>query len=196
MQNVKDQHQKTTNELANLAAARKTPDTPAATGQPLTHYHSFFAELLSWNNPRESLLLHVFFFSCLFFLTSPRLTQFGLLVIGASAIAYATIVSLIFASRYLDVLRWGFKLTWMVLGVTIAAEVTGKLVLNNGLTSQVRPRKYYVLPRETLDSMIGDMHELINFFVIEAQRIVFAENISSSVLVSAFPYSYSMWKDG
>jgi len=52
-QNVKDQSAKTTAELSNLANSRQTPSYPAATGQPLTHYHSFFSELLSWNNPRE-----------------------------------------------------------------------------------------------------------------------------------------------
>lgn len=49
---AKEQHLKTSNELSNLAASRQTPTNPAATGQPLTHYHSFFSELLSWNNPR------------------------------------------------------------------------------------------------------------------------------------------------
>lgn len=149
-ENLKDQHAKTSAEFSNLAAARQTPSTPAATGQPLTHYHSFFSELLSWNNPR------------------------------ASAIAYATIASLIFSIRYLDVFRWAFKLTWMVLGVTVAAEIAGKTILNNGLASQVRPRKYYTVPRETLDALIGDVHELVNFFVIEAQRILFAENVYAS----------------
>jgi hypothetical protein len=104
--------------------------------------------------------------------------------IGASAIAYASIVAFIFAVRYLDILRWGFKLTWMILGVTIAAEIVGKTLLNNGLASQLRPRNYYTLPRETLEGITGDVHELINFFVIESQRILFAENIGVSIAVS------------
>ncbi|CAJ0549289.1 Ff.00g029020.m01.CDS01 [Fusarium sp. VM40] len=157
-QNVYDHTQKAGGELSNLAAARRTPATPAATGQPLTHYHSFFSELLSWNNPR------------------------------ASGIAYATIITSIFAARYLDVLRWSLKASWMVLGVTILAEVLGKAILNNGLATQVRPRRYYTVPRETLDALIGDVHELINFFVIEAQRIIFAENVfaSAAAFVAAF----------
>ncbi|KAH7145760.1 Reticulon-domain-containing protein [Dactylonectria estremocensis] len=157
-QNVMEHTQKTSDELSNLAAARRTPATPAATGQPLTHYHSFFSELLSWNNPR------------------------------ASALAYVSIVALIFSARYLDILRWGFKLSWMVLGVTVLAEVVGKTVLNHGLATHVRPRRYYTVPRDTLDTLIGDVHELINFFVIEAQRILFAENIAASCAawVSAF----------
>ncbi|KAI1258866.1 Reticulon-domain-containing protein [Xylariaceae sp. FL1019] len=152
--NVKDQTSKTGAEFSNLAASRQTPANPAATGQPLTHYHSFFSELLSWNNPR------------------------------ASAIAYASIVTLIFATRYLDIVRYFFKLTYLTLGATVLAEAAGKLVLGNGLASQVRPRKYYTVSRDTLDSMIGDVHELVNFFAIEIQRIVFAENIGASVVAA------------
>ncbi|KAI6093517.1 Reticulon-domain-containing protein [Hypoxylon rubiginosum] len=157
-QNVKDQSAKTSNEFSNLASARQTPSQPAATGQPLTHYHSFFSELLSWNNPR------------------------------ASAIAYASVVSLIFVARYLDVVRYTFKLTWMALGITVLAEVAGKTLLGNGLATQLRPRKYYTVPRETLDSLIGDVHELINFFIIESQRILFAENVpaSAAAAIGAF----------
>ncbi|KAI1756933.1 Reticulon-domain-containing protein [Xylaria castorea] len=147
---MKDQTTKTGAEFSNLADARRTPAQPAATGQPLTHYHSFFSELLSWNNPR------------------------------ASAIAYASAVALIFVARYLDVTRYVFKLTWMALGTSVLAEATGKAILGRGLTSQVRPRKYYTLSRETLDAVIGDVHELVNFFVIEAQRILFAENLAAS----------------
>lgn len=150
LQNVKDQHAKTSSEFSNLAAARKTPAHSTATGQPLTHYHSFFMELISWNNPR------------------------------ASAIAYLSVVTFIFAARYLDIVRFAFKLTWMVLGVTVTAEAAGKALLNNGFATQVRPRQYYLIPRERLDAMIGDVHELVNFFVIEAQRILFAENVPAS----------------
>ncbi|GAB1316662.1 Reticulon-like protein 1 [Madurella fahalii] len=157
-QNVMDESAKTTTELSNLAASRHPPSYQAATGQPLTHYHSFFSELLSWRNPR------------------------------ASAIAYATIVSIIFSVRYLDVFRWAFKLTWMVLAITIAAEVAGKALMNNGFATQLRPRKYYTVPRETLDALIGDVHELINFFVIESQRVLFAENVwaSAAAALAAF----------
>ncbi|KAK4157350.1 Reticulon-like protein 1 [Chaetomidium leptoderma] len=157
-QNVKNQSAKTSAEMSNLAAARQSPPYTAATGQPLTHYHSFFTELLSWRNPR------------------------------ASAIAYASIVTLIFSVRYLDVMRWTFKLTWMVLGITIAAEVAGKALLNSGFTTQLRPRKYYTVPRETLDCLIGDAHEFINFIVIESQRVLFAENVyaSAAAALAAF----------
>lgn len=83
----------------------------------------------------------------------------------------------------------------MVLGITIAAEVAGKLVMNAGLASQLRPRRYYTVPRETLDSLLGDVHELVNFLVIESQRILFAENIAASTTVSRISSGlYMFWK--
>jgi hypothetical protein len=48
----------------------------------------------------------------------------------------------------------------------------------------VRPRKYYRIPKETLESSLDDLENLINFFVIEAQRIIFAENILVTGFVS------------
>lgn len=83
----------------------------------------------------------------------------------------------------------------MALGVTVAAEVVGRALFNAGFTSQIRPRKYYTLPKSTLDSMTGDLDELINFFVIESQRLLFAENVLASVaaLFSAF-ISYHLVK--
>lgn len=106
------------------------------------------------------------------------------LPLGASAIAYVSIVSSIFAARYLDVIRWAFKLSFMALAITVAAEVAGKVVLSHGLATQMRPRRYWTISRATLDGMIGDVHELVNFFAIEAQRILFVENVGASVAVS------------
>jgi len=150
-QNVKNHTAQASSELNNLAAARKTPNEPAATGQPLTHYHSFFHELLSWKNPR------------------------------ASAIALVSILSAIFAARYLDITRYSLKLAWISLFSTVTAEVVGKFVLNNGLATQIRPRRYYTVSRETIDGLVGDVHELVNFVVIEAQRILFVENVFASL---------------
>lgn len=72
----------------------------------------------------------------------------------------------------------------MALAVTVAAELAGKAVLSNGLASQMRPRRYYTISRQTLDGMIGDVHELVNFFIIEAQRVLFVENVPASAAVS------------
>jgi hypothetical protein len=144
----------TKNEFSNLAASRQTPQTQTANGQALTHYHSFFYNLLSWENPR------------------------------ATSITYAAIVSLIFTLRYVSVARYFLRAIYLLLGLTAAAEMIGKYAVGNGFASKMRPKRYYTIPRETLESILADVEELINFFVIEFQRIVFAEDVYMTVGVS------------
>ncbi|KIV94844.1 hypothetical protein, variant 2 [Exophiala mesophila] len=144
---IKNEAEATSSEFNDLASSRQTPSYAAANDTPLTHYHSFFYTLLSWKNKR------------------------------ATGITFLSVVALIFACRYLPVLRYSLKLTWSVLGVVTLAEVASKTVTGSSLTSAVRPRRYYKIPKETLEASLDDLENLINFFVIEAQRIVFAENI-------------------
>ena len=76
--------------------------------------------------------------------------------------------------------------------VTAAAEVAGKLVLSQGLTSSFRPKQYYTIPREFLESSLEDVEQLINFFVIEFQRVLFAENVT--ITIAAFVAAFlSYW---
>lgn len=93
-------------------------------------------------------------------------------------------VAFIFLARYLNIISYLFKLTAYTLAVTATLEITGKALFDHGLSTRMRPRKYYTIPRESLERMLGDVEQLINFFVIEAQRILFAENVF--VTVAAF----------
>lgn len=71
-----------------------------------------------------------------------------------------------------------------VIIATATAEVIGRALFSSGFMSQIRPRKYYTLPKETIDQALDDVHELLNFFVIEFQRILFAENLGNTITVS------------
>jgi hypothetical protein len=113
-----------------------------------------FYRLLSWKNPR------------------------------ATGISFAAAVIFIFAARYLNVIRYIFKALYLTLGVTASAEVAGQLAFGRGLTSQFRPRQYFTIPKASLERLLDDVEQLINFFVIESQRIVFAENVYATVAVS------------
>ena len=68
--------------------------------------------------------------------------------------------------------------------VVSVAEVAGKLALGSGFATSVRPRKYYKISKETMETSLEDIEQLINFFVIEAQRIVFAETVAVTGAVS------------
>lgn len=63
-------------------------------------------------------------------------------------------------------------------------EGAGQLALGSSILSAVRPRRYMTLPREALESTLEDVQQLVNFFVIEAQRLVFAEDAAKTFVVS------------
>jgi Reticulon len=70
--------------------------------------------------------------------------------------------------------------------VTALAEIMGKFVMGTGVTASFRPRRYYRVPKETLETFLDDVEQLINFFVIEFQRVLFAENPAATVGVCPF----------
>ncbi|RMZ82619.1 hypothetical protein DV738_g1697, partial [Chaetothyriales sp. CBS 135597] len=133
----------------------------AATETPLTHYHSFFYDLLSWESPKTT------------------------------AITFASVVLFILASRYLPIIRWLLKFSWVTLGVVTLSEIASKAVLGSSVASSFRPRRYYTIPKESLEATLEDVQHLVNFFVIEAQRIVFAENIP--VTAAAFATAFASY---
>lgn len=51
----------------------------------------------------------------------------------------------------------------------------------------MRPRKYYMIRKDSLERLTDDLEQLINFFVIEFQRVVFVENIYVSATVCSRP---------
>ena len=55
-------------------------------------YHSFFYTLLSWKNPR------------------------------ATGATFGAVLVFIFACRYLPIIRYGLKLTWMTLGGKLVTD--------------------------------------------------------------------------
>lgn len=164
-QAVKNEAAVTSNEFSDLAGSRKMPQHTAANETPLTHYHSFFFNLLSWKNPR------------------------------ATGITFASVIVFIFATRYLPLVRLMLKGTWTILGVVTLAEAAAKLTIGSSVAGSVRPRRYYKIPKETLEATLDDVEQLINFFVIEIQRIVFAENIPNTAVAFAASFlSYYLVK--
>jgi hypothetical protein len=110
--------EKTSQEYSNLLDSRRVPDQPAATGQSLTHYHSFFYNLLSWENPR------------------------------VTTISFASIVTFIFFTRYVPVLKYLFKGLYIVLG---SKWLFYHALIRIGLT--IPPPPQLLLPLKLLASL-------------------------------------------
>jgi hypothetical protein len=166
-----------------LAGSRNAPVGKAENETELTKMHSLFYNLLSWKNKR------------------------------ATGITFASVLAFIFAARYLPVVRYLIKFTWMSLGgmrndrfvrnastdsdaVVTIAEASGKALMGTSVATSIRPRRYYKIPKEALEASLDDLENLINFFVIEIQRIVFAENIPVTAAVSRILHAVLRTTDG
>ncbi|KAL1966206.1 hypothetical protein VTN77DRAFT_4758 [Rasamsonia byssochlamydoides] len=159
---IKTEASKTGDELRGLSDSRVTPSQTTSTGQPLTPYHSLLYSLLSWEHPR------------------------------ATAISFVSVIAFILAAQYLPLLRWVFKLMYWFFGATATLEVAGRVLFSKGLTSSFRPRKYYTIPKETIEGVFEDLEQLVDFFLIEFQRVLFAENVIHTI--AAFSAAFvSYW---
>ena len=69
--------------------------------------------------------------------------------------------------------------------VMAALEIGGKVALSYGLASSFRPRKYYTIPKETIEAVLEDLEQLFDFALIEFQRVLFVENIVHTLPVSS-----------
>jgi hypothetical protein len=67
--------------------------------------------------------------------------------------------------------------------VTATVEIAGQVVFKRGIASGFRPRRYYTVPKETVEAVLEDLEQLVDFFLIEFQRVLFAENVLHTVLV-------------
>lgn len=123
-----------------------------------SNYHSLMYRLLTWQNPRES------------------------------AIAFSTSAFLIVASHFVPLLRYSFKLMYLSFGATVLAELAGKYTVGTGLISKFRPATYFTINQNSLERFLNDAAKLINFLVVELQRVLYVENpnVTGAAFVGTF----------
>jgi len=125
----------------------KLPGQPKKDDAPLTHFHSFIYDTFSWTFPRTT----------------------GLLFAGSLA--------LILLGHFVDILRYTFKGLYITFAVVALVEWVGRPVTGTGFMTQLRPKKYYTIPREHLEVLFAEAHDFLNFIVLEFQRVLFVENL-------------------
>jgi hypothetical protein len=151
----------TQHDFRGLNDARLGLDNNAQDNRPeehLTHFHSFFYDLVTWKFPR------------------------------ATSFIFLSILSTIFAFRFINVLRYVFKAAYLLLGSVAALEYAGKPLGYKGVVSQMRPRRYYTISRSSLESVFEELHDFLNFVVVEFQRVVFVENVFTTVVSFVFSF--------
>ena len=68
--------------------------------------------------------------------------------------------------------------------VVCMLEVCSQVVPSTRLMARVRPKQYYTVPDQTLDRVFGEIEEGLQFFVVQFQKILYAENVTKTIAVS------------
>lgn len=123
----------------------------------VTHFHSFFYDTFTWKYPRTTGLL------------------------------FASSLSFLLLGHYVNILRYAFKGAYIIFAATAAFEYLGRPTTGTGFMTQVRPQRYYTIPRENLEMVFAEIHEFLNFIVLEFQRVIFVENLT--VTITSFVFS-------
>ncbi|KAG4262868.1 hypothetical protein FPRO03_10231 [Fusarium proliferatum] len=66
------------------------------------------------------------------------------------------------------------------LGVMSMAEFAGRSFGPNNFVSRMRPRQYKTVPESTLNATLNDIHDLIQYSVVQAQKVIFAEDLEKT----------------
>lgn len=64
------------------------------------------------------------------------------------------------------------------------AEFASRSLGPNSLSARLRPKEYKNVPEATLNATLKDIHDLIQYAVIQAQRIVFGQDLDKTFAVS------------
>lgn len=67
------------------------------------------------------------------------------------------------------------------------AEFAGRSFGPNNFVSRMRPRQYKKVPESTLNGTLKDIHDFIQYTVVQAQKVIFAEDLEKTFGVSKSP---------
>ncbi|CAI6095939.1 unnamed protein product, partial [Clonostachys chloroleuca] len=91
--------------------------------------------------------------------------------------SYVGIMSLLCGAHYLPLTQTALKAGATVLGVAATVEYAHRSFTRNTILARLRPAEYKKIPEPVLNDTLKDIHDLVQFLVVEAQRIVLGENL-------------------
>ncbi|CAG9986802.1 unnamed protein product [Clonostachys byssicola] len=91
--------------------------------------------------------------------------------------SYVGIMSLLCGAHYMPLTQTALKAGATVLGVAATVEYAHRSFTRNTILARLRPAEYKKIPEPVLNDTLKDVHDLVQYLVVEAQRIVLGENL-------------------
>ncbi|PNP84070.1 hypothetical protein FNYG_02758 [Fusarium nygamai] len=105
--------------------------------------------------------------------------------------SYFAALGFMLAVHHLHLTQLTLKTMAIGLGVMSMAEFAGRSFGPNNFVSRMRPRQYKTVPESTLNATLKDIHDFIQYAVVQAQKIIFAEDLEKTF--GAFAFTASLY---
>jgi len=93
---------------------------------------------------------------------------------------YLGALSILFGVHYLPLTQMVLKAGVTILGVVSITEFISRFFSDDSLSTRLRPKEYKRFPESTLNATLRDFHDLIQYAVVQAQRIVFGQDLNKT----------------
>ncbi|KAI1853981.1 hypothetical protein JX266_001122 [Neoarthrinium moseri] len=94
--------------------------------------------------------------------------------------SYLGLLGILVGAHYLPLTQLALKLAATGLGAVWVTEYAGRAFGDNTLVARLRPKEYRRLPESTLNATLKDIHDFIQYAVVQAQRIMFGQDLDKT----------------
>ena len=71
-------------------------------------------------------------------------------------------------------------------------ELASRTLGNHSLSAQLRPKEYKKIPESTLNATLEDIHDFVQYAVVQAQKVVFGQDLQKTFAVGC-PSRYRLF---
>ncbi|KAK2470453.1 hypothetical protein H9L39_18070 [Fusarium oxysporum f. sp. albedinis] len=86
-------------------------------------------------------------------------------------------LSILFGAHYLPITQLALKAGAVTFGVMSVTEFASQSFGPNTFLSRLRPKEYKKIPETTLNATLKDIHDFVQYAVVQIQRIIFAQDL-------------------
>ncbi|KAJ9414206.1 hypothetical protein QL093DRAFT_2627172 [Fusarium oxysporum] len=104
--------------------------------------------------------------------------------------SYFAALGFMLAVHHMHLTQLTLKTMAIGLGVMSMAEFAGRSFGPNNFVSRMRPRQYKTVPESTLNATLKDIHDFIQYAVVQAQKILFAEDLEKTFVHVSFRHCH------
>ncbi|KAF5679379.1 reticulon 1 Cwl1 [Fusarium heterosporum] len=94
--------------------------------------------------------------------------------------SYFAAMSILFGAHYLPLTRWVVEIGAATFGVVSITEFVSRKFGSDTFLARLRPREYKTVPEPTLNATLRDIHDFVQYAVVEVQKIIYGQDLGKA----------------